>query len=538
MQFFITSRLKKLINKYLKMKFLSIIDILGGIPNFNFNGKKKVSNSFTRILSLILIISTIFIGIILSSDFINRSNPQISQFSQYKSNKINNFNIDKRFYIFRINENGEFNDYFKILLEFIYSDGKISKRKSFEFEKCTNKHYEAYKSEKDFYEKIKKLKIDQYFCLPLNLTIPKHININEYDQNSMMISIFPLNKTYFKDKKIENIDLNIYFDNFNLKIGKYFSVERVLLNYNMKFSVNNLSICNLYFNENIVSEDIGIFTNFDKNSNYFIQDHYKFLDSNLVENNKKTVLNNKYGIPLFTLFYIVNYNEKITRLRYMKFQEYFAQIFSIFNLLYYLCIILSNIIVKIKIKLVLINKLFNSNDCEDIYKKEEPSFEINKKNVKTSGKFKLKEEEIHLKKIEKSNLIGNYEMLKTKFNNQTTDKLFSFWKYIKYWIFKRNKQKYDIIKEKCDLIERKLDITYILEKLEEIDLLKIILFNKYDLKLMKFIPKQNLYNFQNKIQKLYSIIDNKNKMLDKKEFDKCMKNKFKVNKKILKLIEL
>ena len=45
----------------------------------------------------------------------------------------------------------------------------------------------------------------------------------------------------------------------------------------------------------------------------------------------------------------------------MKFQEFFAQIFSVFNVLYYSALFLCNFTIKIKIKLLVIAKLFDSN---------------------------------------------------------------------------------------------------------------------------------------------------------------------------------
>ena len=62
---------------------LSYIDILGSQPNLNFNGKKKVTNSFTKLFSLILIALTIFIALILSSEIIFRNNPLISNYRQF-----------------------------------------------------------------------------------------------------------------------------------------------------------------------------------------------------------------------------------------------------------------------------------------------------------------------------------------------------------------------------------------------------------------------------------------------------------------------
>ena len=93
--------------------------------------------------------------------------------------------------------------------------------------------------------------------------------------------------------------------------------------------------------------------------------------------------------------------------------------------------------------------------------------------------------------------------------------------------------------KKFELVDKKLDYIHILEKLEEIDKLKIILFNKYELKLMKLLPKRKIYNYDNicKIEKYYSILNEKEK-LSKTEFEECMKKKFKINQKLIKLIKI
>ena len=335
----------------------------------NFDGKSKVSNSFTKLFSLVIIFATVSIGVFLSSDFIQRSNSQISQYEQFESEKVNNYNIKKRFIAIKINENGEFNDDFKILMGFVYSDlNNKLKKKYFEFEKCTVKHIDIYKNELKFYEKLKIINLNKYLCLPIKLTNQDGDIIPIKSVNKKSISIFPLKKKDLQQTK--NFKLITYYDDYEIKIlNKNIECKRLLLKNTINFYLDNSTIYKLYFNENIIKEDIGIFTEFYKKNNYFIFSNLAISISKL-NNKNNSLFNNKYGFPSFSYVFLVNSNEKFNIIKYMKFQEFFAQIFSIFNLLYYICLFFCNLTIKIKIKLVLINKLFDTNDYQTTFEND------------------------------------------------------------------------------------------------------------------------------------------------------------------------
>ena len=205
----------------------------------------------------------------------------------------------------------------------------------------------------------------------------------------------------------------------------------------------------------------------------------------------------------------------------MKFQEFFAQIFSIFNFLYYVMLFVCNLSIKVKIKLFLLQKFFEQKNENPFNKKK--NININSKVFKEENL----EENVILKegkKDEINNVILKEENFKNKrkskkysvdFNkyfNPVKNKIYTSWNYAKFLFSKnKNKENYDKIKEKFEIIEKKMDIVYILQKLEEIDLLKIILFNKHELNIMKIIPKKPLFdeNIDKKINKYYKFVDNK-----------------------------
>ena len=226
-----------------------------------------------------------------------------------------------------------------------------------------------------------------------------------------------------------------------------------------------------------------------------------------------------YGKPFYSLILDLSENVNIYHIKYMKFQEFFAQIFSIFNLLYFIMLSLCNISIKVKMKLFLLQKFFEQN-------KENPFKNINQ-NSKDSKEENL-EENVILKEGKKDEININNVNLEEKdskkkkskkfsvdFNkyfNPIKNKIYTSWNYAKFWLDKnKSQEKYNKIKEKFEIIEKKMDIVYILQKLEEIDLLKIILFNKHELNMMKIIPKKPLFDesIDKKINRYYKFVDNK-----------------------------
>ena len=515
-------------------KILSSIDILGECPKLNFNGKKKVTNSFTKIFSLILISLTILIIIVLTSNFFDKTNAHVSQTFQYNSIMNYNFSTRENLLMMKIDENGKFNNNFKIIYQYIFLNLGTNEHKiinEIEFEPCTYDHLKFYQEkEKVLFEKLKKLKIEEYQCFPLNFTSFFITNIVDNIQDMRYFSSISVYAPINLSNSIV-YGLNIVYDELDLNLKNKILLERKLKHSIFPLNLNSVTQFEPFFRSNIICEDKGIIS---KKENYYNFISTDFYNIQTIEKNKSFIHNKKYGKPIFIDTLVIGSKENKIYIRYTKFQEIFAQIFSIYNFLYYISLFLCNLTTKIKIKLFLINKFYEINDIEGDKDKIELA-----NNKKSSLTLKLEENSmLKNKKMneKKSKIILDYKKFREKLLNPIKNKMLTSWSFIHYYIFKKTKtnKEFKIIKDKFDYIEKKIDLAYILQKIDEIDKIKIVLFNKYELRMLKLLPKKNIFfDDQNKIQKYYSILEND---LNKKEFDECINKKCKINKKLLKLI--
>ena len=539
-------------------KLLERIDFLASPPNLNFNGKKNISSSISKFFSIVLILIMLFLLFFSTNG--TGSNPQISYIFQYqKGKKIPKFNPLKELFAIKIGKNGQFNNNFKIYFEFFYfSQGKFKIHNKYEFVNCSNKHIEKFKEVK-FNKELKSLNLNQLLCFPLNIEIPKSFNFLNENHN-FLISIYKNSFNNSNNTLNKEINLHLYFED-NEFDEKNYKFERNLIENELALSLGKLDFFRIDMKENVINEDVGYFTKNVKISTFYNVDDVS--EFNVEKSNRYFFYDEKYGMAVLSFRFIISKKKNIFNIKYMKFQEYFAQIFSIFNFLYYICLFLSKFTSKLKIRLVLIDKLYdlnNKNKNIEIEIEENSKDSILKKTSfpfkKKSVKFKpIKDFEV-FEKLEgkkkddlegkkKVNLEGKKEGKinikkeeKIEKKNKSEDEKISSWNFLNYWIFKRKKEENQvnkIIKEKFEIIEKKLDLAFIVEKIHEFDKLKILLFNKNELKLMKILPKQNIFNEGNKIQNYYSIIES-NKILSQLEVNKCLEKKDKINKKLIKFI--
>ena len=245
-------------------KIFNIFDILSCEPKLNFDGKKKLSNSFTKIFSLILIVILLMIGLFLSSDFLNRSNPQISFIVESKTSiKLNKIN---KFIAFKLTDenNKILNDNFKIILKF--NDNIKNKTQDFEYRKCLEEDLVNFKNERSFYQELKKLNLNQLICIPSkNLgKSPNSKNEIEDFTKYFQIIIYPKKKHRSILLNKTKIKMNFIYEDYIVKFEKNFEFKRIL-----KEKVRILDFGAYIFDEvnyssNIMNEDVGYITTFNK----------------------------------------------------------------------------------------------------------------------------------------------------------------------------------------------------------------------------------------------------------------------------------
>ena len=315
---------------------------------------------------------------------------------------------------------------------------------------------------------------EQYFYCLANQELILQEDFGEGEINQVTISLSPCSnltskvickspeviQKFFEDPKLfffGYVEFNENVEEFENSIVKNFIYEQYEISYTQQIQ-NVISLKRTFFKttSGIYEETINKLIKFDE----------KRIDYSLYNKNDLVELTFEVG---------KNY-EKVTR-TYQTIGEALASTFSVVKLVIILIKMLMWFINKIKIKLYLVNKLYD--------------FDFHEEQKTTQKLYELKE---NLKKPDGQNIGGMQKTLNLSICQALIAEIKSI------FFKKRTSYKERLYLETKEIILRDTNIVYILQKLQEIEKIKLILFNKNQLFLFNHLskPSISLSNFHEK----------------------------------------
>jgi len=222
-------------------------------------------------------------------------------------------------------------------------------------------------------------------------------------------------------------------------------------------------------------------------------------------------------------FFAINLEKSSTELyvtrNYMKIYTVLANLGGFMKMLWLMIFVLINPLITLLYKKSLINEIFNFNDKEYYFQddkippRKRPS-RVNEAILKLktfvhlfkSDKGNSKNSTKSLKKAQKETNIDSptKEIINDVFKVKETSLDISILESLMYYVcnYKTLRMKKELIERGSKAINKRIDITYIIQKIVEIEKLKVLLLDADQLKLFEYLPKPILTNKKN--EKLFS----------------------------------
>ena len=349
--------------------FYRNFDIYGISPGFTIHGKYKLKTQLGRILTLLTLILSVLTIFYFGQNIYYKTNPSI-QTSEYYDSNPQGFKYDyKNNFIF-----ASANDMFgmdldqniinvtlnEIKIKLIKNQRKIYFNE-YAMEKCSEKHIENFRfKHPEFYKGLKELNLNNKFCIPINLTnliIQGSFSFDNYQflrfnfypcRNSSKFNECSDNKTIYE--KLKSGYASIKFRNIHLQTDKFKDYKQYSLNDEVfsSFNIDTQKELGIYFKQNEIKSDIGIlFESFinEKMINYDYMHEFFLIDYD-----KKMS---------FIYFDLKMSNNKIVHTRkYLKLQTLTAQVGGVINVFLISCLIITEYIGRVLLKLYLFQNLF------------------------------------------------------------------------------------------------------------------------------------------------------------------------------------
>ncbi len=498
-------------------RIIKSFDIYGSNINFTLNNKSKSKTLIGGIISIFSLIFFVFYAIINSKDLLKRLNPAVSKMEIFDNKFINieNFlsiipislsfkglNIDELLNYFYIV--AYYEEYDTIKDEYIFGqDIPLEKCSKDFFPNVTSEIYFKYIQETSlcindstlnktclYYSEGKRgvLYLSISYCLPF-------INPNCLPLKNITDFIDLYAKEMYVSVGVSGIQPLDYKNPIQYFIQQYHIVP----------SLHYLKGLDIYLQEETLETDDGLLMQSNKiHKCHNVYETYSYF-------------NNEYSDLILARFRIYPSNHSFYNKRiYTKIQDYFAKIGGIiglaFNILPHVVYLISvgrrdekilNILLEFR------NEMFSSqilkvhsikNFQNNYFKNSNEKKKINEssslQNIKDSNKFlenNLIKDKINTSIEKEVNIFLN------NWNNRKKNKIkFSFFEilrlYVCTFICKWKSKKLNLYSQYKKIIHQYLDVPFYINKLEEYDKFKYILFNEQQLSLFKFIPNNFIYS--------------------------------------------
>lgn len=544
-------------------ELIKFVDIFGQPISLTLNKYKSSKTIFGGLLSIFMMALLLSMFIVTAQDLFNRSNPQVAVES-VNLKELPEIYLDKNLMPLALaltsDSNLVFNkpEYFKYNFSVLW--GNTS-------ESLTETFYDLTECRKEFFplisnETYESSLISDYMCVQdQNVSIWGSWQESSISYVSLSVRMCQ-NKTDTSGPPCASEEEISRFLRKNSVFFTFLFQDSIIntglsenpVEYTVKSMYSSLKqetykIIEVYLkNQTLLSDDGFIF----KSSNIFETfkyDYHTYDDSNLLENK-----------ILVEIIVQLSKNKSIIKRRYQKIQEVLAGVGGLGNLLNTTFIIISYLFSTVRMHEALLNEIYDY-DIERVHKinikKIKTHSENNTTNLKKEyssrvikridlGKINQEFKKNYSHRVEGTEIkVKELESLKNNSNNQsdisfvsdnnkhqkkslqnpeeiieflnerkTRHKLeFSYYEIIKIYLCCKNcfypnlRRKYNLYKKSKSYVLDVLDITFIIQKIEELEKLKIVVFSPEQLALFNYISKQLISLDENKIanHKLSSI---------------------------------
>ncbi len=338
----------------------------------------------------------------------------------------------------------------------------------------------------------------QIFCIELsgilNGTLSDDIKLSIFTKNQQNLKDSPLITLYYPDNLVNNLNYNSPIEGLVQKIELQTITS---FTKSLQFTLENV----------IVQTDEGFMTE-DKSKLSFIRAKDPPFESFLNPTTDLFVL--KINKSLSNTFVSRNYTKLYTVL---------ANVGGLIKMLWIIIFVIINPFITLQYKKSLMNEIFNFNENEFFFKTRE-SVLSSKRSIVNDAFVKLqsfvqnfKKEKFSKKKLKKT--LGTIkhrqkidsptkQVINDVFKIKETNLDISAFESLVYYVcnFRDIRLKKELIQRGSKAINKRIDIAYIIQKIVEIEKLKVLLLDSDQLKLFEYLPKPLLTN--NKREKLFS----------------------------------
>jgi hypothetical protein len=545
------------------MRHITFIDIFGRPISLRINKMDSSKTFLGGILTVMFIIAMFSMLMMQIPDVLNHKFPNGNLETKTIPNPsiiINSTKIPFSFYIsddYKVISWKNLSSYFqlKVKLEIVNNSNAQFKRQDIPFENCTKKHFPLLKDD-EFYN----AGVEKHFCLTLQdyplfgaLVQPEiqYLGINLYPCNNSTS-----NNTCKSTQQIEELLLskvyyfNVILQNEIINIMEYKPYSSVYLNTIYKsIRGDRIRQLKVFLSESELISDNGLLFQDVENDKTVIYDRFEFDEANLTKDK-----------CYFSFEFYPSKTKYIYHREYLKLPTVLASLGGLSNIIQIVCTIAASFYSTLKRNEHILNKIFEydvidmkkNSEGQKILEKIKKNMNIDINTMNNRPNVIPKKIPNNLRKISIDNSVNKSkspnlndshhvsnnhskyleELLPTE-KNQTyirdilkfVDILhkktleFTFFEMVKYIICrccvkKKIIEKFKLYQKSSLVLNEALDITHIIGKLEELEKLKIVLFNKHQLALFHFISKYLVSNNTNNessshITNLYALNNDK-----------------------------
>ena len=341
------------------------------------------------------------------------------------------------------------------------------------------------------------------FCIELseilNKTLSDPIKLSVLLQNSQIFSDSPLITLFYPDNIVNNLQYNTPIESLLQKI------DLQTINSFTKSLQFTLESVQVLTDEGYMTEDLSTLS--------FISSKTPF----------ESLIN-----PTSSLFVIkINKSPSNTLVsrNYMKLYTVLANVGGLIKMLWLIIFLIINPFITLQYKKSLMNEIFNFNENEFFFKTKES---VSKRSIVNDAFLKLSSfvQNFKKEKFTKKSPIERFsqnfkksmgtikhrekidsptkQVITDIFKIKETNLDISAFESLLYYVcdYREINMKKELIQRGSKAINKRIDIAYIIQKIVEIEKLKVLLLDSDQLKLFEYLPKPLLTN--NKREKLFS----------------------------------
>ena len=513
------------------------LDFLSSPPNLRIFGNKNFKTTWSSIISIILIISSLTYLIYAFTIYLKFDDPNIVYIKESVKEKKLSVNLNETLLMFRINDDnkGIINKREEVYLNayinyFDYKEPLNLSTHKISLEKCelgNNINMKFQDSIKEYENNILVNKINDYYCIN-EKDAKQHYLYYEKNKGYSFLSLYIYfsNDTEYtpKNTRIYLILENDYIDHYNKENPIFFNYVETFTS-NLDDNLYEVTTFSLDYLE--YETDDGIFI---KNENHDYGIRYSGETQGIYLKNNEKHNNGRINIQINKNTY-----EKFKR-NYSRLPGFLANIESIIHLLYIIAKFIANIIARKKMTLDLVRSLLdkkNENDKEyiDHFKRTKTYHQVfgkskkpKKKNFEFSSSdnlkesieqkditHKIKENKNKEKKIINKVITKNFDK---NIDNELKMKKVNVWTIIKSYFLCSKDNRTKLVNICHETILRELSIDKILIKLFKLEKIYYLLSNKHKAKIQLMEIKE--FKDVNEFLKKYFIINPEEKEKQKR----------------------